>query len=234
MDAPAQSFTWLRPFLPKWSQPILRGLRKRWQLRKLELEHPYREVYRYTQVSQSRQRNLVRLAGIVDRELISGDIVECGVLDGGTAALMAHATSTRLVHMFDAWEGLPEATAEDGEGGKKWAGEVVGSMSRVQRAMDLLKVDPARLRFHRGWFDQTFPHANVKSVALLHIDCDFYEPTRLCLEKWLPLMAPGGFIQFDDYESYIGCAKAVDEMLQRHGARLQTWGDRGQAYFVKV
>jgi Macrocin-O-methyltransferase (TylF) len=65
----------------------------------------------------------------IDRGRVAGAVVECGVLDGGTAALMAWATNgstpARPVHLFDAWEGVPETTPEDGAdaaaGSKKWA-----------------------------------------------------------------------------------------------------------------
>src|SRR5207248_902155 len=90
--APQQSYRWLRVFLPKRLQPVLRGLRKRLKLPFLRLEEPYRTVYPYTQAHIVRQKNLVRLSRLVDEKKVPGDIAECGVLDGGTAALMAHAT----------------------------------------------------------------------------------------------------------------------------------------------
>ncbi len=67
-DSPRQSYAWLRKVLPGRLQPALRGLRKRWQQRRLRLEEPYATVYPYTQVSPSRQENLARLAGIIEAE----------------------------------------------------------------------------------------------------------------------------------------------------------------------
>src|SRR5688572_5817341 len=179
-DAPAQSYAWLRAWLPKWSQPILRGIRKRYALRKLDLPEPYRSIYPFSQGSWFRQENLVRLARLVEERKLDGAIVECGVLDGGGSALMASQTagSGRAVHLFDAWQGLPETTDEDGTASKAWVSQVVGSPRRVRAAMRAVKVDPSRLHFHKGWFSDTFPHTqHIDRVALLHIDCDFYEPT---------------------------------------------------------
>jgi len=236
--APRQSWRWLRPFLPKRLQPALRGLRKRWQRLFLKLEEPYRSVFPYTQVHAVRQRNLVRLAESIDREQVPGDIVECGVLDGGSAALMAWSTRgslpTRAVHLFDAWEGLPPTTAHDGAAASVWAGEVVGSPVRVARVMKALGVEPSRIRIHRGWFDQVFPTVDVRPVALLHIDCDFFMPTRLCLEKWYPCLSPGGYAQFDDYEAFSGCRKAVDEFLGAHPElKIETVVHHATAYFIR-
>jgi O-methyltransferase len=217
-------------------QPVLRGIRKRILRRKLHLKEPYYSVYPYIQASRARQEHLVTLGGIIERENVPGAIVECGVLDGGTAALMAYATagSGRPVHLFDAWQGLPKTTAEDKEEAKIWEGHVVGSPNRVRRCMAHLKIDPSRLHFHVGWFHETFPKAEIPTVALLHVDCDFYEPTRICIETWYPKLASGGFIQFDDYEAFVGCRTAVDDFLREHPAlQLQTFGELGKAYFLR-
>jgi O-methyltransferase len=236
--APKQKWKWLRPFIPKRLQPALRGLRKRYQLMFMKLEEPYKSVYPYTQAHPVRQQNLVRLADLIVKENIPGHIVECGVLDGGTSALMAwssrSASPAREVHLFDAWEGLPATTAEDGNEAAAWTGEVVGSPTRVIAIMKKLGITKERVKIHRGWFDQTFPKVDVTPVALVHVDCDFYEPTRLCLEKWYPALSPGGFMQFDDYEAFSGCRKAVDEFLAAHpDVKLETTGDWALAFFFR-
>jgi O-methyltransferase len=235
--APAQSVRWLRPLIPKRLQPSLRGLRKRYQRRSLTLDEPYRSVFPYTQAHPVRQRSLVDLCERIDRERVAGAVVECGVLDGGTAALMAWATNgsnpARPVHLFDAWEGLPETTSEDGADAAVWTGEVVGSPKRVLAIMEKLGVAQSRLHVHRGWFDETFPAVHAE-VAIVHVDCDFYAPTRLCLEKWYPALSAGGFMQFDDYAAFSGCRQAVDEFRAEHPEiRLEEVGDDVKAYVIR-
>jgi O-methyltransferase len=237
-DAPAQSWRWLRPFIPKRLQPYLRGARKWVQRLSIDLEEPYRTVFPYTQAHMNRQRSLVELCKAIETEKVEGAIVECGVLDGGTAALMAWATQPpamkRQVHLFDAWEGLPKTTMEDGAEAAKWTGEVVGSPVRALAVMRELGISRDRIVVHHGWFNETFPQANVSKVAMLHVDCDFYEPTRLCLEKWYPVLAPGGAMQFDDYAAFSGCRKAVDEFLAQHPELvLEAHGDGVQAYVIR-
>jgi O-methyltransferase len=160
------------------------------------------------------------------------------VLDGGTAALVAHATrgSGRPVHLFDAWEGMPASTIEDGPDAKRWEGQIVGSPRRVNAVMREIKVDPARVHIHRGWFNDTFPHTReIDPVAFVHVDCDFYDPTKLCLATWWPRLSRGGFMQFDDYESFAGCRKAVDEFLAAHPeTKLELFGElKAKAYFLR-
>lgn len=237
-SAPRQSWRWLRPLLPKRLQPALRGLRKRYQRMFMHLDEPYRSVFPFTQAHLVRQRNLVRLSETIITENILGAFVECGVLDGGTAALVAWASRgaspARPVHLFDAWQGLPEITAEDGAEASVWTGQVVGSPVRVAEVMKALQVAEERIHFHRGWFDHTFPKVNLPQVALVHIDCDFYEPTKLCLGKWYPVVSPGGFMQFDDYDAFLGCRKAVDEFLAIHPElKMQSTGENTKAYFIQ-
>jgi O-methyltransferase len=233
---PPKSFAWLRPFIPKRLQPHLRGLRKRASGGARDLPEPYRTVFPYTQAHPIRQQTLVRLAGEIERDAIPGDIVECGVLDGGTSALMAWATRTsdRTVHLFDAWQGLPETTPEDGAESETWVGEVVGSPARALAVIRKLGIPASRVKIHRGWFHETFPHTHIEQIALLHIDCDFYEPARLCLERWYPVLSPGGFVQLDDYSAFPGFKQAVDEFLIEHPeVKLESVTGQAQAFYFQ-
>lgn len=217
-DAPAQTYNVFRKLIPGFMQPSLRGFRKRFFNSRRPTEEPYRTVFPYTQVHPARQKSLLQFASDLDARNVPGAIVECGVLDGGTAALMAYGSSNsqRDVHLFDSWQGLPDTTDKDGEASKVWAGDVVGSQARVKSIMRRLNIKRERLTFHKGWFDQTFPKTNIDRVALLHIDADFYEFVRLSIETWFPKLSPGGYMQFDDYSSFIGCTRAVDEFLSVH------------------
>ena len=149
LTAPEQRWSWARPLIPTRLQPMLRGVRKRLERRTIiSLDEPFHTVYPFTQVHMVRQQNLLRLGEAIERANIPGAAIECGVLDGGTAALMAHATasSARKIHLFDAWEGLPETTAEDGAEAAAWTGQVVGSPTRVIAIMKKLGVAWNRYR----------------------------------------------------------------------------------------
>ena len=236
-DAPRQAYSRLRRLIPKALQPVLRGLRKRTSRAYRTLEEPYRSVFPYTQVHPIRQENLLRLAKDIERKNLKGAIVECGVLDGGTAALMAYATaqSGRTIHLFDSWSGLPTTTEKDGEASKVWANDVVGSPKRVTAVMRRLQIAADRIVFHRGWFHESFPNVEIDRIALLHIDADFYESVKLSLETWVPRVVPGGYIQIDDYSAFIGCRKAVDEYLAAHPKlKLKTFGQHTQAYYIQI
>jgi O-methyltransferase len=231
MDAPLQNYRMLRKLIPNRLHPFLRGLRKRIDRSRRSIPEPFRTVYPYTQVHPIRQENLVILCREIDRHSIPGAIVECGVLDGGTAALMAHGLKDRTIHLFDSWEGLPDMTEKDGDAGM-WVGDVIGSPRRVINIFKSLNIDMSRVIFHKGWFDQTFGSAVIPQIALLHIDADFYESVRLALNTWEPHVSPGGYIQIDDYSSFIGCRRAVDEYLVVNPRlKLETFKDF--AFFIR-
>lgn len=233
-DAPVQSYRLIRKFVPGFMQPLLRGARKRFFDSSRPTEEPYRTVFPYTLVHPARQKHLVHLVLDIENRNVPGVMIECGVLDGGTAALLAFASvkSSREVHLFDSWQGLPASTAEDSCAAKAWVGEAIGSQTRVRSVMRRLNIDAARITFHKGWFHQTFPKAKIDRVALVHIDADFYESVRLSTETWYPRLSPGGYMQFDDYSAFIGCRRAVDEFLSTH-PELSLQNEKGIVFFIQ-
>lgn len=193
---------------------------------RFERQHVTRLVSPYTLVSPERVHNLVRLARSIERESISGDVMECGVCNGGTAAVLARTASRsrlgRTVWLLDSFKGMPNVSEEDGVavGGRtaqSHVGQEVGDVQRVKEVLRRVKADMRRVRIVPGWFDQTFPTVTAERVALLNIDADWYRSVRLCLETFYDRVVPGGFVSIDDYGHWPGCRKAVDEFFAERG-----------------
>ncbi len=174
-------------------------------------------VQPYTLVGPERIQNLRILACRIESERIPGDVIECGVCNGGTAAVLARfATRSRLdrtVWLLDSFQGMPEITPEDGEGAKAHVGKEVGDPARVYEILRLAGADMERVKIVPGWFRDTFPTVSTSQIALLNIDADWYESVKLCLETFYDRVAVGGFVSFDDYGHWPGCRKAVDEFF---------------------
>jgi hypothetical protein len=51
---------------------------------------------------------------------------------------------------------------------------------------------------------------------LIRLDADTYEPTREALRRLYPGLAVGGHLVIDDYGSFEGCRRAVDEFRAEH------------------
>jgi hypothetical protein len=174
--------------------------------------------------------NAADCARTVERENIPGCIVECGVWLGGCAALMALMAPSRTVHLFDSFAGLPAPQVEDGpvilgdfrRGG---AGATpLGELTPINAAAaprpgverflyGNLGLDPARVLIHEGWFQETLPMVDVGPIAVLRVDADWYESTKVALAHLAPQVVPGGFIIVDDYYYFEGCRRATDEIL---------------------
>ena len=102
------------------------------------------------------------------------------------------------------------------------------------RIMKRLGVPRDRVTLHKGWFEDTFPRASINEVALVHVDADFYASVKLCIEHWYSRLSPGGYLQFDDYDTFVGCTKAVDEFLSLHPeVSMQTVQELTCAYFIQ-
>jgi hypothetical protein len=192
-------------YLP-WSSP-------REALTRLRL---FRQVAHHTKVSREKLNRLCELARRIERDAVPGAIVECGVYKGGGAAVMtACASPAREIYLFDSFEGLPPPGARDGEiaQSRYTEGWCAGSEEEVRTLFDRLGILGPRVHFVKGWFQDTFPVTTVKPIALLHVDADWYDSVRLCLERFWDDVAVGGFVAFDDYGRWEGCTQAVDEFL---------------------
>ena len=180
-----------------------------------------RLIRRNTMIGPQRIQSLARLAQRIDDEAIPGDIVECGVYKGGSAALLAraatHSPFPRHVWLFDAFQGMPAATASDGPEAASWVGKLVSSPEKVSRLLRRVGVNMARVRIVPGLFQDTFPTVHIPQIALLNIDADWYESVKLCLETHYDAVTPAGFVSLDDYGAWPGCQLAVDEFFQRRG-----------------
>jgi hypothetical protein len=167
----------------------------------------------YTMLGCRRGRTLFRLASEADRRNVPGALVDCGVWNGGSTALLSAGAPSRDVYAFDSFEGLPAADSElDGAHALDREGWCLGVEDNVREALHRFG-SPERLHIVKGWFEDTFPRAvsEIGPIAVLHADGDWYESVRLTLETFYDHISPGGFMAVDDYGVWAGARKAVDE-----------------------
>jgi O-methyltransferase len=180
----------------------------------------FTRVGTHTLVSRAKLNTLCTLVGQLEAEQVPGAIVECGVFKGGAAALMAsEAGGRRDVLLFDSFEGLPPPGAKDGTiaTGQYHAGWCASTEDDVRAIFARMGVMNDRVRLVKGWFENTFPVTPVPPVAMLHVDADWYDSVRLCLETHFDRLVPGGFLVLDDYGRWEGCTRATDEFLAARG-----------------
>lgn len=70
--------------------------------------------------------------------------------------------------------------------------------------------------YHKGWFQNTIPikSKEIEKIAILRLDGDWYESTKICLDYLFDKVVSGGFVIIDDYGLYSGCKKAVDDFFE--------------------
>jgi O-methyltransferase len=185
----------------------------------------------------------------VENNKIPGVVIECGVAQGGTAAMMALSSralgdENRDFWFFDSYEGLPEPTAEDYQGeeagdyvGVLVKGSCLGTLEQVSELFfDKLNLPKDKINLVKGWFQDTVPSHKEKvgRIAILRLDGDWYESTKIPLENFYPYISPGGCVIIDDYATCFGSKKATDEFMEENSIDTYLRPDgRGGAWFVK-
>ena len=75
-----------------------------------------------------------------------------------------------------------------------------------------LPVDGQPRSLVKGLFEDTLILQGTETkVAFAHVDCDWYSPVKLCLERLWPHVSKGGRVILDDYLDFGGCRRATDE-----------------------
>ena len=79
-----------------------------------------------------------------------------------------------------------------------------------------------RFTLFTGWIPSRFDEVKEKTISLLHIDVDLFEPTLSTLEFFYPRMAPGAVIVCDDYGSSAcpGARRAMDEFFELRSEKV--------------
>lgn len=83
---------------------------------------------KYTQAPAEKLQMLDKLVIDVINRNIPGDLVECGVWRGGSALIIANASSgtNKKLHLFDTFEGMPAPTEKDYKGNDEYPGSIRG------------------------------------------------------------------------------------------------------------
>ena len=218
------------------------------------LDRVCREVAPYTMVPQAALRFTFESAIQSIEAGLRGSIVECGTWKGGCSFGMLLAQRYKYgkivkpVWMFDSFQGLPPADERDGPLAKAYQLDVdsphyhdncTASLGGVRAAIEHFGFSEEECRVVPGWFSDTLPPRTAilgrEGIALLRVDCDWYDPVRFVLDTLLPLTTDDARVILDDYYFWDGCARATHDFLASSGQayRLRTMGESVGAWFEK-
>jgi O-methyltransferase len=148
---------------------------------------------------------------------IPGDVWECGVYKGGTAAMMAAVMNAKIpskrLYLFDTFAGMPQTDPT-----KDW--HIEGDFSDTSLAAVKEYVGHAdTCIFRPGFIPETFGGLEANRIAIAHIDVDTYRSVLDCVAFIWPRLPVGGLLVFDDYgfPTCRGARVAVDEFFASTG-----------------
>lgn len=196
----------------------------------------YERCKPFSMTTMERLYAVYQAVGYVVRNRIPGDIVECGVWKGGSSMMAALALAhhgddgSRRIWLYDTFAGMPEPGPHDvkfdgGDSAEKWregrADEHnawnYGPLEEVRQNMAGTGFPEDRTVLVPGKVEETLPSRRPQQIALLRLDTDYYESTKAELEQLAPLVSAGGTLIIDDYGSWAGARKAVDDWLAATG-----------------
>ncbi|WP_432093230.1 TylF/MycF/NovP-related O-methyltransferase [Streptomyces sp. bgisy100] len=191
----------------------------------------------YTMTSPERLNALVLATRYVSRHGLPGAVVECGVWRGGSMQAVARTLvsigdTSRDLYLFDTFEGMPPPTEKDRRRDGEMASDLLSRRSKdhpiwavatledVQEGMAQIPYPEDRVHYVPGRVEDTIPAGAPEEIAVLRLDTDWYASTRHELEYLYPRLVSGGVLLIDDYGWWQGSREAVDEFLEKTGARL--------------
>lgn len=172
------------------------------------------------------------------RNKIPGDLVECGVWNGGSVLLMALALqhfgdTSRRIYLYDTFAGMPKPDDVD----RDWDGIPAlptwkakhqpdspspnfgfgGTVEMVQEVVYGSGYPKEKFVFVKGLVEDTIPAIKPDAVALLRLDTDFYSSTYHELTYLYPDLVAGGVLIIDDYGYFQGARIATDQYIEENG-----------------
>ena len=185
-----------------------------------------------TYLSEKKLASIATTCYSIERSNLAGLFVEAGCALGGSSILMASIKEKgRPLFIYDVFGMIPPPTKDDpnevheryqtivsgesqGLGGDTYYGYQESLINVVKSNFVEFGVDCGRqnVSLVKGLVQETL-HVDGP-VALAHVDVDWYEPVKTCLERLYPSLVVGGSIILDDYNDWGGCRKATDDYLR--------------------
>ena len=164
---------------------------------------------------------------------IPGDILEFGVYKGTSLVRLLsfrnllEAEYSRKVFGFDIFGKFPDSLTleSDRRFVKNFENAGGYGISKEELEIHLNNKGFNNYELIEGDILKTIPEFiakyPAKKIALLHIDVDVYEPSKLILESLWDRVVKGGILMLDDYGTVEGETKAVDDFFADQGIVIQ-------------
>ena len=198
-----------------------------------EAQDTLRQVWNYTMVQPDMLFVLIESVRYVHRNSVPGAIVECGVWRGG--AVMAAAMTfmqlgvgDRNFFLYDTFTGMTKPGVNDfsidgsvdsreefrrkqtGPNASDWC---CAGLEEVECNLARTGYNLGRFVIVQGKVEDTIPATLPNEIGILRLDTDWYASTRHEMEHLFPRLVSKGVFIVDDYHTWAGSQRAVDEYL---------------------
>jgi hypothetical protein len=152
---------------------------------------------------------------IADQEVL---YLEFGVWKGESMnqwSCLLRNKESRL-HGFDSFEGLPEAVDHHGASGVAFAKGDLSTQGELPATSD------PRVRFFKGWFEDTLPSYEFvdSPVLVVFLDADLYSSTKCVLTMLKKHIKIGAILYFDEFWERYHEQRAFEEFLADTGMKF--------------
>ncbi|MFT3748445.1 MAG: TylF/MycF/NovP-related O-methyltransferase [Agriterribacter sp.] len=185
-----------------------------------------------TLISEDRINELIRLL----RESPNGLCAELGVYKGGSLKFLAETCPEREFWGFDTFEGLPKVDWNESEPHNP------GDFNDTSlEAVQAFLKNNSNVKLIKGYFPESMPvfPKNAPKFSFVHVDTDFYQSVKTCINYFYPLLKPGGVMVFDDYDwpACPGVKRALDESGLPYKptlAKYQAYIQKPQSFLKRI
>lgn len=206
--------------------------------------------------------NLENMILYLKDQNLKGAIVETGTFTGGASAFLLLSALRNLKDFelpnywgFDSFEGMPTPSEEDENVAFQW---IIGKNKEdlKKSSYGLLKghkvnyanfevclnylretgYPKSNINLKKGWFQEVLPiyKSQIGDISLLRLDGDLYNSTIVVLNNLYENVINGGVVIIDDYGSFPGCKKAVDQFIFEKNIKTTLhYVDDSIRYFIK-
>lgn len=226
--------------------PLWEAIANRPEIRLAPLIDPLTGLTYDYPMSQIRIKNDIAnaLASAIDyanSSRVPGDFAEFGIGSGWTSAVLARSQwpdQMRRLHLFDSFQGLPDAGPVDRDSpmvksGVWGAGTCNWHLTPEILTRILMHESPSLdLSIYPGWFSEAMPNLpSDLNLALVHLDCDLYQSTSDVLNTLFErkLLSGGAILLFDDWTCNrcapdLGQQRAWNESITKFSVRYLDYG----------
>ena len=207
---------------------------------------------RLTYLSVAKLLSITKHCKYVERAQVPGTFVESGCAGGGSAILIGSIKSeNRLLAVYDVFGMIPPPTERDpvevheryraisegratGIDGGRYYGYEENLYRVVEANFERYGLSPheKNISLIQGYVEDTL--VLDQPVSFAHIDVDWFQPVKTCLERIWPRLERGGRVIIDDYYDWGGCRTATDEFLAQITNRVKLSRHSGALVIIKT